>query len=188
MKIPVLGLDPSLRNWGLAEGLLDMETGTLENVHLTLIQTEKDATKNVRVNSKDLQAAEDLATGLLPIATKAKVIFAEVPVGSQSAAAMKGYGICIGILGVLRAQGIPIIEVTAKEVKKVFTGDSLATKKQMIAQAVDYYPDANFPRDRGKATGRILDKAEHVADALAAIHAGVQTPVFQNLMRLFAKV
>jgi hypothetical protein len=50
----------------------------------------------------------------------------------------------------------------------------------MIDQAVKLYPQANFPRNRGK----VQEKAEHVADAIAAIHAGVMTPVFQNLMRL----
>lgn len=188
MLIPVLGLDPSLRNWGLAEGLLDLETGELSSLNLILVQTEVDDTKQVRQNSKDLTAAEILATVVIPTARKAKVVFVETPVGSQSASAMKGYGVCVGILGSLRALGIQLIEVNPTEVKKVFTGDKNATKKQMIEQAVAYYPDANFPRDRNKPTGRILDKAEHVADAIAAIHAGVQTPVFQNVMRLFAGV
>jgi len=46
------------------------------------------------------------------------------------------------------------------------------------------YPHANFPMYRDE----VAKKAEHVADAIAAIHAGVQTPVFKNLMRLFAEV
>lgn len=188
MIIPVLGLDPSLRNWGLAEGVLDLETGELSQLNLTIIETEPDKTKDVRQNSKDLASADQLASALFPIAKKAKLVFVEVPHGSQSAAAMKSYGICVGILGSLRAMGTQLIEVNSTEVKQVFTGCKTATKKQMIDKALEWYPDANFPREKGKPNGRVIDKAEHVADAIAAIHAGVRTPVFQNVMRLFAEV
>lgn len=97
---------------------------------------------------------------------------------------MASYGICVGILGAIRADGIPLIEVTPSEVKLAFTGDKNATKQMMIDQAIKLYPDANFPRWRGE----VCNKAEHVADAIAAIHAGVNTPTFENLMRLFRKV
>ena len=97
---------------------------------------------------------------------------------------MASYGVCVGILGAIRASGVPLIEVTATEVKKTFTGDKNATKQLMIDTAVNLYPDANFPRWRGE----IVSKAEHVADAIAAIHAGVNTSTFENLMRLFRKV
>jgi hypothetical protein len=138
----------------------------------------------VRQNSTDLHLAEQLAETAMAAARNAKVIFVEVPVGSQSARAMASYGICVGVLGAVRALGIPIIEVTPTETKKVFTGDKNATKRQMINKAFELYPDANFPWHRGQ----IQDKAEHMADAIASIHAGVRTPMFQNLMRLFTEV
>ena len=74
-----------------------------------------------------------------------------------------------------------IIEVSPDENKKIFTGTKNATKQQMIDTAREMYPDANWPLHNGKISAA---KAEHMADAVAAIHAGVQTPVFQNLMRL----
>ena len=188
MKIPVVGFDPSLRNWGLAEGMFDLESGELTSVHLSIAETESDDTKQVRTNSKDLVAAEFLATAVFPAAKKAKVVFVEVPVGSQSAAAMKSYGVCVGILGALRSQGVQLIEVTATEVKLIMTGNKNATKQQMIDAAVEWYPNANFPRERGKATGKIIAKAEHVADAIAAIHAGVQTPAFLSIMRIIKSI
>lgn len=184
MKITVVGMDPSLRNWGLAEAILDLETGYMETPHLTLIETKEPTNKQVRVNSTDLAAAEKLAAAALTAARRAKVVFVEVPVGSQSARAMASYGICVGVLGAIRAEGIPLIEVTANEVKLHLAGTKTATKRQMIDAAVEHYPDANFPR-QGK---RIVDKAEHVADAIGAIHAGVHTPMFHNLMRLFTTV
>lgn len=186
MKIPVVGFDPSLANWGIAEAILDLETGYLSTPVLSVIQPRDDAgsKKQVRKNSLDLERAEQLASGVFAAAARAKAIFIEVPHGSQSARAMASYGICIGVLGALRSQGREIIEISAAENKKGFTGSKTATKDDMIKTAIDLYPTANWPRM--KTTQAIIEsKAEHMADAVAAIHAGVQTPMFQNLMRLF---
>lgn len=187
MKIPVVGFDPSLKNWGVAEAELDLESGCLSTPKLSLVNPRDDARtkKQVRVNSIDLEKAEQLASGTFAAASRAKVVFVEVPVGSQSARAMASYGICIGILGSLRANGIEIIEVTPSENKKTFTGSKTASKDDMIQKALEWYPDANWPIDTRKGKGGIImGEAEHMADAIAAIHAGVQTSVFQNLMRL----
>lgn len=186
MQIPVVGFDPSLNNWGIAEARLDLETGFLTDLTLSVVQprVDKALKKKVRVNSTDLQRAEELADLAFRTAERAKVIFVEVPVGSQNARAMASYAVCIGILGSLRAKGMEIIEVTPDENKKIFTGNKNATKKQMIDEAFRLYPQANWPMQGGKI---IESKAEHMADAVAAIHAGVHTPVFQNLMRLLTR-
>ncbi len=184
MLIPVVGFDPSMTHWGIAEGVLDLSTGFLDKLQLDTVVTQKSKDKQVRTNSSDLQRAEDLASVVIPIAKRNKVIFIECPVGSQSANGMKAYGMCVGILGSIRALGVPVIEVTATESKLIFTGNKNASKQTMIDQAVSLYPEANFPMYRGA----VASNAEHVADAIAAIHAGVQTPVFKNLMRLFAEV
>ena len=186
MKIPVVGFDPSLNNWGIAEASLDLETGFLSTPVLSIAQprVDRDTKKKVRVNSTDLQRAEELAEVAFNAAERAKVVFVEVPVGSQNARAMASYGVCIGVLGSLRAKGIEIIEVTPDENKRVFTGSKNATKTAMINEAVRLYPTANWPMKGGVV---IASKAEHMADAVAAIHAGVHTPVFQNLMRLLTR-
>lgn len=181
MKISVVGFDPSMSGWGIAVGELDLTTGHLQTPTLTVVEPIKVKTKQVRQNSTDLDVAEQLAKAVLEAAKGAKAIFAEVPVGSQSARAMASYGICVGILGSLRAGGVQVIEVTATEVKVALSGDKNATKAKMISSARDLYPDARFPMHNGKVTA----KAEHAADALGAIHAGVNTPMFQNLMKLY---
>lgn len=173
-------MDPSFSNWGLAAGMLDLETGYLDITDLTVVTPLELKGKQVRKNSQDLHRTEQLAAAVLPAARQAKVIFVESPVGSQSARAMASYGVCLGILGAIRAEGINLIEVTATEVKLALTSNPNATKAEMIAAATSLYPDANFPTHRGKITA----KAEHVADGIAAIHAGVNTPVFQNIMRV----
>lgn len=186
MRIPIIGMDPSFRNWGLAAAELDLETGILSTPVLSVVKTgEEPKGKQVRQNSYDLEAAEFLAANVIPLAQTTKAVFVEVPHGSQSAASMKGYGVCIGILGSLRSFGVPIIEVSEQESKKLFAGHRKATKEQMIAKAMEYYPDANWPYHQGSLSAA---KAEHMADAIAAIHAGVNTQLFQSIMRLYAKV
>lgn len=188
MKIPVVGFDPSMLHWGIAEAELDLSTGILGDPHLSIVEPDRLKEKQVRKNSKDLHEAKQLAEAVFAVAKTAKAIFVEVPVGSQSASAMKAYGMCVGILGTMLASDIQLIEVTATEVKVALTGNKHATKAQMIDHAVQLYPDSNFPRytKNGKTfkKGDVMDKAEHVADAIGAIHAGVSTPLFQNLMRL----
>lgn len=182
MKIPVLGMDPSLRNWGLAAAELDLTTGILEAPSLDLVCPADLTGKQVRQNSNDLHLAQQLADVVIPAAQKAKVIFVECPVGSQSARAMASYGVCVGIMGAIRSLNIPLIEVTPLEVKLSFTGNRNATKQEMITRAFELYPDAKgYPTHHGKVTS----KAEHVADALGAIHAGANTPEFRSLLRLF---
>lgn len=184
MKIPVLGMDPSLTNWGLAAAKLDLDDGCLDTPRLELVRPVEIKTKQVRKNSKDLHRTEQLASSVLPEASKATVIFVECPVGSKSARAMASYGVCVGILGVLRHLEYTLIEVTPSEVKKALTGDPMATKAEMIGAAMRLYPDADFPMHRGK----VASKAEHLADAIGAIHAGVRTPAFTSLMKLWKQV
>ena len=180
MIIKVLGMDPSLRNWGLASGYLDLDTGMLMQVEIDVVQPKETKSKQVRQNSKDLEIAYQLASAIKPHVHSARAIFVEVPVGSQNARAMASYGVCAGILGAYQAYGIQFIEVTPTEVKKVLTGSKDASKNQMIAAAMAAYGEAAWPMHQGKPAG----KCEHMADAIAAIHAGVRTPVFQNLMQL----
>lgn len=177
-------MDPSLRNWGLAASWLDLTSGVMDVPVLDLICPKDLEGKQVRQNSSDLHLAEQLARPVIEAAKIAKVIFVEVPVGSQSSRAMASYGVCVGVLGAVRALNIPLIEVTATEVKLALTDNGTATKQEMIKAAQRWYPGANFPMHQGK----IALKAEHVADAIGAIHAGVNTSSFQNLLRLFQQV
>lgn len=192
MIIPVTGFDPSLTHWGIAEANLDLLTGYLDDPVLEVVEPDKLKNKQVRQNSTDMFVSEQLASKALSAARRSKAVFVEPPVGSQSARAMASYGICMGILGAIRAEGIPLIEVTATEVKLAAVGNKHATKRQMIDWGVELYPDANWPvyrqNAKGRQKGEIKDTAEHVADAVAAIHAGVRTPMFQNLIRIFHKV
>ena len=181
--IKVVGQDPSLRNWGLAVGTLDLETKKLTVKYVDLTNPVLPTGKQVRQNSSDLESALQLYKGAADAAIGAHAIFVEVPVGSQSARAMASYGVCVGVLGALRANGIPFFEVTPTEVKLAAVGNKTATKQEMIKWAMESHPEANWPTY--KQNGKIMvseAKAEHMADAIAAIYAGIRCNSFQQML------
>lgn len=184
--IKVVGLDPSLRNWGIAQGnVVPGQPSTLQIDHVQVINPDLPKGKQVRQNSLDLESAKQLCEGAMKAAEGAQAIFVEVPVGSQSARAMASYGVCVGVLGSLRAMGIPIFEVTPSEVKLAGPGRATATKLQMIEWAMNRHPEANWPTYVQK--GKVLintSKAEHQADATATIHAGMASNIFQQLLSM----
>ena len=185
MKIPVLGMDPSLRHWGLSEAELDLTDGVLSTPLGSIIEPRDLEGKNIRVNMNDQWLAEQLAIPVIAACRRAKAIFVEVPVGSQNARSMASYGICVGVLGAVRSLGIPYFQVGATENKRVFTGNPNATKKQMIKQLIEYYPEIILPQ--GQTKGSIGDKAEHIADATASIHSGVNTTEFRTVLEILRK-
>lgn len=200
-RLKLVGWDPSLRNWGLAAAYCDSLTGEIELVKLALLQPVLNKGKQVRQNSLDLQSAEQLYAGAMAMTQGAHAVFGEVPVGSQSARAMASYGICVGVLGSLRASGIPFFDVTASEVKLATGQKKTASKDDMIQWATTKYPKANWLRYAHSCAGRANSKGEivgayqageptgdneHLADAVAAIHAGINLQQFKQLLSLKA--
>ena len=97
--IRVVGVDPSMSNFGLAIGTLDLETDKLDIHGLTLVETKAGGNKKtVRVNSDDLRRANEIWRTAKPIIEQAHMVFCELPVGSQSSRSQTSYGICIGVL------------------------------------------------------------------------------------------
>lgn len=183
--ITVVGMDPSLRNWGLAVGTYNLLTGELLIDEVHVAQPILPTGKQVRQNSLDLESAYQLAIPALIAAKAAQAIFVEVPIGSQSARAMASYGICVGILGAIRASGIPFYEVTPTEVKVIATGKKTATKLDMINWATTKHPEANWPTYTQKGKTLIVEgKAEHMADAVGAIYAGLASNQFKQTLPL----
>lgn len=185
MELIVVGQDPSLRHWGLSRGLYDTVTKRITLTDVQVIEPSLSKSKQVRQNSLDLESAKQLCTGAMAAAQGAQAIFVEVPVGSQSSRAMASYGICVGVIGSLRAMGIPLFEVTPTEVKRASHGSSTATKQEMIQWVMDKHPEANWPTYMQK--GKLLvtnSKAEHQADATAAIYAGIASDPFQQYLSL----
>lgn len=190
--LTVIGIDPAFANMGLCRAGINLNVSQglkpLEIQELKLISTEGQDRKVVRKSSDDLRRAQELHAGLVEFCSPSyhpssfpRIAFAEIPSGAQSAAAAKALGIAVGVLA---ACPIPIIQVNPLQVK-LFTAGKKATKDDMIAWAVGLYPDADWLR-HGKE-GRITKANEHLADAIAIIHAGIHTTEFKQLVAMLPK-
>ena len=171
----VLGLDPSLRNFGFSRADLNVNTGELSDVQVFLHSTASSKHKQVRKNSDDLERCRSTHKALKAAVDDADMVFVEVPVGSQSARAMASYGFCIGILASIEK---PVIQLTPTEIKKAATGSANATKQEMIEWAVGEYPGAGWLRSGKKE--RLINDNEHMADATAAIKAGLESDLYKQ--------
>ena len=105
------------------------------------------------------------------------MVFVEIPVGSQSARSMASYGVCIGVLASINK---PLIQVTPAEVKFIATGNKNASKAAMIDWVINKYPTADWFKKTRKEVTTFTAKNEHLADAVACIHAGVKTDEFMQ--------
>lgn len=176
-------MDPSLRNWGLSSGVYDTDLDKLTISDLGLTSPVLTKGKQTRQNSIDLESAKQLAEGAIEYLKNAHVVFVEVPVGSQNSRAAVSYGICVGILGTLRANGIQFIEVTPAEVKLAGAGKEHATKREMIQWAMQKHPEARWPTYRkGNISAVTESKAEHMADAIGSIYAGLAGNPFKQML------
>lgn len=193
MKLKVLGLDPSMSNFGIAKATLDLDTMkfTVDALHVVQTEPEKDkkVRKVVRKNSEDLERAQLLHKGAMEAVEGHFIAFVEVPVGSQSSRAMASYGVSLGVIAAV-ANAMPVVQVTPTEVKMAGCGIKTATKGEMIEAMVAKYPDAPWPRytqnGKGFKKGDIhAGEAEHLADALAAIEAGIGTDEFRRTIAVF---
>lgn len=178
--VRVAGIDPSLRNTGLVIMDVHVEDGSFYNmIDLHLIRTEPSKNKSQRKSSADYQAASEIASTLRYKLDKhgARVVFAEVPSGAQSARASWSLGISLGII----ASIVPApIEVTPMQTKVHSIGIKTATKHEMIEWAARTYPDAPWLR-KGD---RLLNANEHLADAIGVVHAGLMTPEWNTVKSL----
>ena len=156
--IDILGLDPSLSNWGMCHMTYSPSYSLgLNGTDIIRTKPSKAWPKNI----DDLYRARSLSETLRELITHVDVVVAELPFGSQSSRAMASYGICIGVLAGL---DIPIIPVTPFEVKKIV--GTRETKKEEIIQWVnDTYLNVFI--------GRPKNQTEHMADAIVACHAAL---------------
>lgn len=179
-RVKIIGIDPSLRNTGIATGWLDIDTLEWGIDSLHLAKTEKGKEKTVRKSSEDYDRSRIIYEALKVAEHDAAIAFVEMPIGSQSAAAMKSYGMCIGLIASLDC---PVIQVAPGQVKDRAVGSKTATKEEMIEWAHNLFPNINWLRHGG----RLMAANEHLADAVAAINAGVKSDDFIGLVKMMKK-
>ncbi|NUB23353.1 hypothetical protein [Azospirillum brasilense] len=183
----VIGCDPSPQNWGLARAIVRLSNlstlaePVLEIAALRLVRTAPAGGKKVvRKSSDDLQRAGVILAEFRSFCAGAALCMVEVPSGCQSARGAMSNGICVGILS---NAVLPLIQVDPSEVKLATVGSKTASKADMIAWATALYPDADWLRDR---SGSLIAANEHLADAVASIHAGMKTAEFRAAASMMA--
>ncbi|WP_152881158.1 hypothetical protein [Duganella sp. FT27W] len=189
MKMKICGMDPSLQNFGIAFATLDLDTLTfvVDRFELAKTAPEKDkkVRKVVRKNSEDLERAKILHGAAMGAVKGIWLAFVEVPVGSQSSRAMASYGVCIGVLAAV-GQAVPMVQVTPTEVKLAGAGVKTATKEEMIEAMMAKYPNAPWPmQKKAGVMVPIASVCEHLADAVAAIEAGMATDEFRQTIAMY---
>ncbi|HHQ9885593.1 hypothetical protein [Escherichia coli] len=184
--IKVAGLDPSLSNFGAAIGEIELDSGALQVNKLHLIETKAgDTKKQVRVNSDDMRRLNEIWRGIKPLIDQVHLVFCELPVGSQSARAMVSYGGCLGVLACVDK---PLIQVTPNEIK-YYVGNKLTTSKEEIIQwATQKQPNAPWLRRKQSGKEVLVNKNEHLADAVASIYTGMQTDQFRQVRDVLAGI
>lgn len=185
--VRIVGIDPALRNTGLAVATYNLATSQWQIEEVELIQTENQSGKTVRKSSDDLRCAQELVNGINRFIKRVGGNFAcaEVPTGTQSARGAFSNGVCCGVLA---SVSVPIIQVSPTEVKLASVGKKTASKDDIIQWAGGKWPHAGWKLRKLKGELVMVNDNEHMADACAAIAAGVETVQFAQAMAMMAAV
>lgn len=185
--VKIVGIDPALRNTGLALAHYDLLTDKWQIQEVSLVQTEKQAGKTVRQSSDDYRCARETLEAIQKFAARTGASFAcaEVPTGAQSARAAFSNGLCCGVLAGVH---LPLIQVSPSEVKIASVGRKTASKDDIISWASRLWPAAGWRMRKFRGEEVMTNDNEHMADACAAIAAGVQTAQFAQAMAMMASV
>lgn len=159
LKLPaqVLAIDGALNNFGVATGYY-----TRDGIIPTAIHLLSSAGVKTNKIKHDAQRAKNIARFLLQF--PCDLVVAEIAYGSKSYQAAWSLGVSLGLIASVN-QGI--IFVTPLEVKNVVRKG--ADKHAMIAWAQRTYPNLAWHLD--PRNGKMLNENEHMADALAVMHA-----------------
>ena len=183
-RIKIVGMDPSMSNWGICKATLDIESMAFEIDDLILIETESEAKKGVIKQSDDLRRARIVREGMIDACSDATIAISEIPFCNPAGYAAANFNSGL-VTGVLAACPIPLIQVFPAEVKQKATGIRSATKGEMIDWAMGRFPNAPWRTRtlRGKQVPTAAN--EHLADAVAAINAGLDSQQLRQALAIF---
>lgn len=173
--IKLIGLDPSLRNFGVSKAYFDPSTKSLDIYDGFVIQSKP--TKSKSQAKQDIETAYSTFNCLSPLIAEVDYFTAEVPTGSRSSRAMASYGICLGILGSLVATNPNFYHCTPYDVKKV-VGTKETSKEEIIEWVKQTYPSVLSWLPKTK------NKAEHICDSIVTLHLLTHNPDFLKRVSL----
>lgn len=187
-KIEVVSFDPSQSNFGIVEAAINVDTLEIDVRDMRIISTRSEASKGVIKVSDNLRRAVEINNAMQKACKGKAIAIAEIPLMittmNPQIASLANYNAGM-MVGVLSAIQIPLIQVFPKDVKMAGPGIKDACKEEMIEWAMEKHPDA--PWITRKFKGKIVPTAvnEHIADALAAIYAGIKTTQFSSALTMY---
>lgn len=182
-QLTVIGMDPSLRNWGLSRCTYDTDTQqlTVRDILTISIPVLPKTDKRPKYTKDSIVTAE-LFRQVFEFVKGADLICAEMPFGTQNAQGMFAYGACITIVSVISHLHIPIIQISPLESKKT-TGDKEASKRQVVEWVQARNPETPFPKYKRNGEWLVsIEASEHAADSILAIYTAMQTNSFKEII------
>lgn len=209
--ISIIGVDPSTSHFGMVYGWYEINSQEFIPLHYTVLEPPdglydefppkgKNSQRTTIVEFEKNCALSQLIKDFF-IRHKPQVVITEVPSGAKGMYATSKLYAAIGMVcGCFTfpssTQDWKIIGVTPQEVKSAATDglDNYASKFQVMKWAFQNYPCVEWvhaPKDFeevGKVDAYLVcreaeDFNEHMADALAAVKAGVNTRAFKAWLK-----
>ncbi len=165
----VLGIDGGLAHMGLA--LAHVPAGSKPRIIFgAVIETTKCSEGTAA--GDNVRRAREVADALVEVIEREKPsrIVAEAMSHPRDARAAAMLSMSWGVIAATAARyNLPVEGKSPMALKRALTGNQTAKKDEMIAAVREQYPEVIWPRRR--------DLHEHLADAVAAIHAFVGVSV-----------
>lgn len=172
--IRVAGGDPGFVNFGLASATIDLDSSVIDVDIIDIIVTEPSKNKSVLSSADSVRRIQEVHNGYTKFIEPCHVVFIEMPsTGAKDANSLRALSYALAIASCTKK---PIVQLKPAEVKEHAFGKG-ASKDEMVEWATDLYPNLKWPKGR-KYCGKYSSKAEHMADAIGAIHAGVASSQF----------
>jgi len=185
------GIDLGLRSTGVVLGCPKSEEPGYTPDGSWCFQTESQAKKHgVYVANDNVRCCREIVRAVSGVlsANDVKAVAVELPSsGAKSSRAMAAMALATGMIAALSEfTAVPFVWVRPSESKRLFGGSKTATKKDMIAKAQELYGDAawlGMENARGRSTPPD-SKAEHVADAWAALHVARDSNEYRMVLMM----
>lgn len=183
-NLKVVSFDPSTSNWGICKANIDLFTSEVSIDDLILVHTESEKLKGVRKDSDDIRRAKEVRHGMMEACKGAAIAISEIPFMNPGGYPAANYNTGL-VVGVLSSCPIPLIQVFPKDVKLASVGVKNAAKEEIIEWAMNKFPAA--PWKMRKLRGNMVPTKdnEHLADAVAAIFAAMETAQFQQMVSMY---
>ena len=157
--------------------VVELEPSTEKVLHLAVIRTEKSALKReVKASDDNLRRARLIYEGVIAMCSlySVRALCAESMSFPRSSGVAAKVAMTWGVIAAIATQlGIPVVQSSPQEIKKVLCGSKAASKEEVEAALRKRYPF------EGEGYEFIASQKEHAFDALGAVVASLDSEVLR---------